>query len=81
VLSILPETCGPDNGICRADPIISAKGTFRWDLSESVSALGEVYYTYDNNRTTFRDDVFGVAQPSFEKPNALGFNLLMQARF
>jgi hypothetical protein len=81
VLSILPTTCGANNEVCEAEPIISAKGTFRWDLSESVSALGEVYYTYDTNRTTFRDDVFGVAQPSFEKPNALGFNLLMQARF
>jgi hypothetical protein len=81
VLSILPTTCGASNAVCRAEPIFSAKGTFRWDLSESVSALGEVYYTYDTNRTTFRDDVFGVAQPSFEEPHALGFNLLMQARF
>ncbi len=81
VLSILPTTCGDDNAICRADPIISAKGTFRWDLSESVAAVGEIYYTYDRNRTTFRDDVFGVAQPSFEDPHALGFNMLLQARF
>jgi hypothetical protein len=81
VLSILPTTCGDDNAICRADPIFSAKGTFRWDLSESVSTVGEVYYTYDRNRTTFRDDVFGVAQPSFEDPHALGFNMLLQARF
>jgi hypothetical protein len=81
VLSILPTTCGQDNAICEAEPIFSAKGTFRWDLSESVSALGEVYYTYDTNRTTFRDDVFGIAQPNFEEPNALGFNMLLQARF
>ncbi|MGZ3457798.1 MAG: hypothetical protein ACXU86_04755 [Archangium sp.] len=81
VLSILPTTCGTNNDVCHAEPIISAKGTFRWDLSESVAAVGELYYTYDNNRTTFRDDVFGVAQPSFQKPHALGFNLLMQARF
>ncbi len=81
VLSILPTTCGPDNAVCEAEPIFSAKGTFRWDLSDSVSAVGEVYYTYDTNRTTFRDDVFGIAQPSFEEPNALGFNMLLQARF
>ena len=79
-LSILPTSCDGQE-ICDATPIISAKGTFRWDLSESVAAIGELYYTYDRNRTTFRDDVFGVAQPSFEKPHALGFNMLLQARF
>jgi hypothetical protein len=81
LLSILPETCGADNSVCEADLILSAKATFRWDLSETVAAVGEVYYTYDNNRTTFRDDVTGVAQPRFEEPHALGFNTLLQARF
>jgi hypothetical protein len=80
-LSILPETCGSNNSPCEPEPILSAKATFRWDLSETVAAVGEIYYTYDNNRTTFRDDVTGVAQPRFEKPNALGFNTLLQARF
>ena len=80
-LSILPETCGSDDSACLAQPIISAKGTFRWDLSEAVAAVGELYYTYDRNRTTFRDDALGIAQPSFQKPHALGFNLLLQARF
>jgi hypothetical protein len=80
-LSILPETCGAANRPCEAELIISAKATFRWDLSETVAAVGEVYYNYDNNRTTFRDDVTGVAQPRFEEPNALGFNTLLQARF
>jgi hypothetical protein len=80
-LSILPSTCGANNAICQAEPIFSVKGSFRWDLSESVATLGEVYYTYDTNRTTFRDDVFGIAQPSFERPNALGFNMILQARF
>jgi len=80
-LSILPETCGAANTACEADLILSAKATFRWDLSESVAAVGEVYYNYDNNRTTFRDDVTGVAQPRFEEPHAVGFNTLLQARF
>ncbi|MDY7225214.1 hypothetical protein [Hyalangium rubrum] len=79
LLSILPETCG--TAACEADLILSAKATFRWDLSETVAAVGEVYYTYDNNRTTFRDDVTGVAEPRFEEPHALGFNTLLQARF
>jgi hypothetical protein len=80
-LSILPETCGSGNSACEPEPILSAKATFRWDLSETVAAVGELYYTFDNNRTTFRDDVTGVAQPRFEKPHALGFNTLLQARF
>ncbi|MCY1015226.1 hypothetical protein [Pyxidicoccus sp. MSG2] len=80
-LSILPEVCGQSNSVCKAEPIYSAKATFRWDLSDSVAAVGEVYYTYDNNRTTFRDDITGVAQPTFEDPHALGFNTLLQARF
>ncbi|WP_164017264.1 hypothetical protein [Pyxidicoccus trucidator] len=80
-LSILPELCGQSNTVCKAEPIYSAKATFRWDLSDSVAAVGEVYYTYDNNRTTFRDDITGVSQPTFEDPHALGFNTLLQARF
>ncbi|WP_187323602.1 hypothetical protein [Stigmatella aurantiaca] len=80
-LSILPQTCGSSNEACEAEPIISAKATFRWDLSETVAAVGEVYYTYDSNRTTFRDDTLGVAQPRFEDPHGLGFNTLLQARF
>lgn len=79
-LSILPTSCGGSD-TCQARPIFSAKTTFRWDLSEAVAAVGEVYYTYDPNRTTFIDDVTGVAQPSFQKPHALGFNVLLQARF
>ena len=55
-----------------AQPIISAKTTFRWDISESVAAVGEVYYTYDTNRVTFRDDLTGVAQPSFVDPARRG---------
>jgi hypothetical protein len=65
----------------KAQPIISAKTTFRWDLSESVAAVGEVYYNYDTNKVTFRDDLSGVAQPSFVDPHGVGFNMLLQARF
>ena len=64
-----------------ATPILSAKATFRWDLSEYVAAIGEVYYTHDPNRTTFRDSTAGVAEPTFEKEHAIGFNTLVQARF
>ncbi|MBF5041433.1 MULTISPECIES: hypothetical protein [Myxococcaceae] len=73
-VTVLPE--GED-----AQPIFSAKTTFRWDISESVAAVGEVYYTYDTNRVTFRDDLTGVAQPSFVDPHGVGFNTMLQARF
>lgn len=73
-LSILPTDFAPL-------PIFSAKTTFRWDLSDSVASVGEVYYTRDPNRTTFRDSVSGIAEPTFEKEHALGFNLIVQARF
>lgn len=62
-------------------PIISAKTTFRWDLSEYVAAIGEVYYTRDPNRTTFRDDLTGVSEPVYESLHNLGFNTILQARF
>ena len=42
---------------------------------------GETYYNYDTNRVTFRDDLSGVAQPSFVDPHGVGFNTLLQARF
>jgi len=74
LLSILPT--GYD-----ALPIYSAKTTFRWDLSEYVAAIGEIYYTRDPNRTSFKDDVTGISQPSFEKEDQLGFNMILQARF
>ena len=62
-------------------PILSAKTTFRWDISETVAAIGEVYYTRDPNRTTFKDNVNGISEPSFEKEHGLGFNTILQARF
>ena len=49
--------------------------------SSGIAAIGEVYYTRDPNRVTFRDDAAGVAQPTFEKEHALGGNLILQARF
>ena len=65
----------------RTDPVLSVKGTGRLQISDYVAAVGEVYSPYDNNRTTFKDDVLGVSEASFQKPYILGFNLLLQARF
>ncbi len=74
LFSILPP--GTD-----ALPIYSAKTTMKWDLSDYIAAIGEVYWTRDPNRATFVDDVTGIAQYSFEDEDALGFNLILQARF
>jgi hypothetical protein len=66
-----------------ADPtlVISLKGSATMQLSDYFAAVGQAYFTVDNNRTTFKDDSQGVSEPSFEKPYILGFNLLLQARF
>ncbi len=62
-------------------PIVSVKATFKLDISEYFAAIGEVFYTRDANRVTFRDSTASVAQPTFEKENQLGFNAVIQARF
>lgn len=64
-----------------SQPIISVKANFRFDLSDYFATIGEVYYTFDNNRTTFKDSISGIAEPSYEKPHAVGFNAIVQARF
>ncbi len=61
--------------------VASGKINLRWDISEFFSAAGELYLNYDRNRTTFRDSSDGVAEAVFEDAWALGFNLMMQARF
>jgi hypothetical protein len=73
-LSILPTNYD-------AIPIFSAKVNAKLDISDYFALIGEVYYTRDPNRTTFRDSVSGIAEPSFEKEHAVGFNAIMQARF
>ena len=74
LLAVLPSDAKPT-------AIYSAKLTLRWDLSEFMAAVGDFYVNLDNNRTTFRDSSEGVAEPTFEKPTIVGFNLVMQARF
>lgn len=65
----------------RVLPIVSVKATFKLDLSEYFAALGEVFYNWDANRTTFLDSTASVATPAFERPHQLGFNLVLQARY
>ncbi|HEY3452692.1 MAG TPA: hypothetical protein VGK67_40480 [Myxococcales bacterium] len=72
--SILPSNQG-------AKMIYSVKGNARWDLSDFFSFIAEVYYTRDDNRFTFKDSAEGVAEPTQENPDILGFNVMLQARF
>lgn len=62
-------------------PIFSVKATGRLDISEYFAVLGEVFYNRDDNRVTFLDSEASIAQPVFQQPNQLGFNVVVQARF
>ena len=72
--SILPSNQG-------AKMIYSVKANARWDLSDFFACIAEVYYTHDENRYTFKDSAEGVAEPTQENPDILGFNVMLQARF
>jgi hypothetical protein len=69
-----------------ASAILSVVGGTQLDLSKSVVFVGEVLYTVDNNKSDFvqasDDDLTGerVSAPENER-KALGFNLMMRARF
>lgn len=62
-------------------PIASVKGTFKLDISEYFAAIGEIFYNWDANRTTFLDSTASIAVPAFQRPHQLGFNLVVQARY
>jgi hypothetical protein len=66
-----------------ATPIIQARASLRWDLSEMLSALAWVQFVVDNNGTFVeRDPNEGtVALRAFVSPNFLGFGTSVQARF
>ena len=72
-------------GLARAavcvTPLLSVKGTFRWDISDAFAAVGELYFKIDNNQTTFYTSTAGLAEPVFATPYQLGFNAVLQARF
>lgn len=65
----------------KALPVFSAKATFRWDLATAFAAIGEIYYTHNPNEVTFKDSESGIAEPTYQKPDGIGFNLIVQARF
>jgi hypothetical protein len=71
---ILPENAAPTI-------IYAIKATLRWDLSDILTFISEFIFAIDNNTTFLKDDPSGIARRVFEKPEKLGFNLLVQARF
>ncbi|RME28921.1 MAG: hypothetical protein D6806_02080, partial [Deltaproteobacteria bacterium] len=73
--SVLPE--GED-----ARPVYSIKGTCRWDISEILAAVLEVYFTWDDNQSRFVSDFYGLnIHSEFLDARILGMNLALQARF
>lgn len=70
----------------KVQPIVAMTGSLKWDISEIMSAIGQVLVRYDTNKTTFQQDGNGIAvastvNRSFLPPWSLGFNLILQARF
>jgi hypothetical protein len=62
--------------------IMAIKANLKFDLAESFTAFGEVYFQYDPNQVRYNrddpEDTFGVEFGNF---NQLGFNVTLQARF
>lgn len=64
-------------------PIVQARASLRWDLSDMFAIVGWVQFIRDNNGTlVVRDPTEGTASLRvFQKPNRLGAALAVQARF
>ncbi|ADO72543.1 hypothetical protein [Stigmatella aurantiaca] len=73
-ISLLPE--GKDRG-----PVLTLKATARWDLGAVAGMLAEVFYVRDPNQTLYVDDATGQGDFVLQPPDAVGVNLLIQARF
>ena len=75
-IAILPVNTG-------AAPILQARASLRWDISEILSATAWVQYVRDNNATFVeRDPNEGtVALRTFVSPDFLGLAGSVQARF
>ncbi len=74
--SILPYNTG-------RTPIIQARASLKWDLSDFMSAVLWGQFVRDNNGTlVVRDPNEGTASLRvFQKPNRIGVGLALQARF
>lgn len=62
-------------------PVLTVKATARWDLGPVAGMLAELFYVRDPNQTRFVEDETGLGDFALQPPNAVGVNLLLQARF
>jgi len=62
-------------------PIWSLKATLKWDISESVAAIAEGWYSFDPDKVAFLDALNGISEPTFLQPHVIGFNTIVQCRF
>jgi hypothetical protein len=66
----------------QARMIFSLKGNLKWDISEALTMVLEVYYSWDDNQIRYVSDFSGLNVISqFVDPNIMGMNLAAQARF
>ncbi|MSP61848.1 MAG: hypothetical protein EXR72_16240 [Myxococcales bacterium] len=72
--SILPEKEG-------SIPVLAGKLVARLDFLEYFAVIFDLYYSHDGNQTALAKDSFGSQVRKFNKPDQLGFNLTLQARF
>jgi len=62
--------------------IWSIKANCKWDISEMLAVIAEVYFSWDDNQTRFASDFYGLNISShFLDAKILGMNLAAQARF
>jgi hypothetical protein len=62
--------------------IYSLKANVKWDISESMAVVGELYYTWDDNQIIYVSNNEGLNVFSqFTDAHILGLNLAAQARF
>ena len=72
----------PDSQFATA--ILSSVAGLQWDVSNSTVIAGEVLYTLDNNLSNFQSNDDGTnsfVPEDSDVRNAVGFNLMMRARF
>jgi hypothetical protein len=62
--------------------IWSLKATCKWDISEMLAVVAELYFTWDDNQVRYVSDFWGLnVYSTFTDPKILGLNVAAQARF
>jgi hypothetical protein len=62
--------------------IWSIKANCKWDISEMLAIVGELYFSWDDNQTRYVSDFWGLnVMSQFVDAKILGVNIAAQARF